>query len=174
MNQKQKLILNESVVALAYAYSLTGYQLASVAFGVLAVILVISFHSWRCVKKNLVNIFSLAFAEVIFIHIFQLQNALPTISFLALVNATFAFVAMESSSKVISALMKTVLPIMLFFLTVLMIIPMNVLVFFVEGATHGFFAMFLILCMMFFPLIFAYIARGIEEEKHYVKKEWLS
>ena len=159
MNQKEKILLNETIVVLAFAYSLSGYHLASMGFGFIAILLAISFHSWRYLQKFYMRILYLTLIQLVIIYVLHLHQSLPTLPFLILVNAVCSFLAMDCTEEVIDAVMKIMLPIMLTFVILTMIIPPSILTFFLSGATNGFLDIFAIVCMIFFPFALAYITK---------------
>ncbi|MBP3891159.1 MAG: hypothetical protein J6D29_03215 [Solobacterium sp.] len=164
MTQKQKIVFSEGLLALAYAYTLSGYQAASVAVGSLAMILMVSFHSIASLKRQYVKILALTIGEILLIQIFQLQKIAPCISFLAFANAVLSFVSMESSHKVVYETIKMVIPVMLTFMVIVFSLPGSILKYFIASASEGFLEMFILICLIFTPILIAYIENSLETE----------
>ena len=163
MTQKQKFMISEGLLVLAYAYAVSDYDLASAAFGAFAVLSAVIFHSVGSLRKGIILIPLLSLAQIAVIRFIQLDELMPTLCFLAFCNTVFAFLWMQSSYKAVDDVMRIITGVYLLFLVVLLVIPDGAVRFFAGGTAVSVTQVCVCLSLIFAPCIAGYTAKCLKD-----------
>lgn len=162
MTQNDKLYFNFGILILAYAYSIYGEHWLAIFLGLIASILSIQSHSLGCLKNNYRRIVVTTLFALIFLYMSHLHVYFPSLRFLALCNAIFVWLNQESSFKVLDPVMPKLLMIVASLFVIILILPIEIMDFFVSG-TNGTLQQILLILIMFVPSFVAYFYKCKKE-----------
>ncbi len=163
MTQKQKFMISESLLLLAYAYAASDYDLASAAFGVLALLSAVIFHSSGTLAKGIITVPLLSLAQIALIRFLALDGLMPALCFLAFCNTAFSFLWMKSSYKAVDDVMRTVTGTYLLFLVVLLVLPAGAVRFFAGGTAVTLVQACAYVSLIFVPCIGGYTVKCLKD-----------
>ena len=156
MNQKEKFMINQGLILLAFAYALSDYDLASCAFGIAAAGMAVYTHSVGTLKKGILIIPAAALLQVIMINVMKMEEMLPSLGFLTVCNTVCAYLWMQSSYKAIDDVVRMMTAGFLICLIIILGLPAGVIEFF-AGAVYATRLQELVFtAMIFMPCIISY------------------
>ncbi len=163
MTQKEKFMISEGLLLLAYAYAVSGYHTASAGFGVLALMSAVLFHSVGSLKGGMILIPVLSLAQIGLIRFLNLDAALPTLGFLSFCNTAYAWLWMKSSYKAVDDVIRMITGIYLMILVFLLVIPEGMADLFTPGAKGSLLKECLTVSLIFLPCIIGYTAKCLRD-----------
>ena len=163
MTQKQKFMISESLLLLAYAYAASDYDLASAEFGVLALLSAVIFHSAGTLVKGIISIPLLSLAQIAFIRFLGLDELMPSLCFLAFCNTAFSFLWMKSSYKAVDDVMRIITGTYLLFLVFLLVLPADAVCFFAGGTAVTILQACAGVSLIFVPCIAGYTVKCLKD-----------
>ncbi|MBQ1468765.1 MAG: hypothetical protein IIZ27_09845 [Solobacterium sp.] len=155
MTQQNKFILTTTLIMLGYAYAFSMYTTPAVVLGISAGFLSVQAHSLRCLKNRLFCIFLDSIVISLLCHRLSLSECLPVLPFLGLANVLCAEMFYFSSFKVLDKIVMTLGMIMTGFLAAALILPENVMYYFMNGL-QGTKEICIIILMIFLPYLKIY------------------
>ena len=173
MRHMDKLLFNFALLVLSYAYALYGEHLLAVFLGSLVIVISIYTHSLRCLGKEYTRILMTCLIELLVLYAVGLYKLCPSLGYLSFCNAVFVWVTKETSFKVLDMIMPKLLMLVLSLIVVALILPLNVIRFFV-GDLQSAFHQFVLIAIIFLPSFYAYFYKCKKETHQTSFRMWLS
>ncbi|MCH4223270.1 MAG: hypothetical protein LKF79_08965 [Solobacterium sp.] len=170
MTQKEKFYLSIGILLLAYAYAVTGYEMPSLCFGILAAVLSVSIHSLRRLKDHMMTITVSCMIQAIVIRVTGMDHLIPVLPALSLCNAVFSSCSLDSSRKTVLPAMRILGKVMIGFMTAALILPENWLLFLTPAYPSSRMMECLLVLVIFLPILAVYLMHALVPHPVHVQK----
>ncbi len=163
MNQKEKFMISEGLMMLAFAYAVSDYDLAACGFAVMALISAVIFHSIGSFRRGMIVIPACALAQILLIRSVKLDALIPEAGFLALCNTAFAWLWMKSSYKAVDDMIRYLSAAFILSLVLILGLPQHVINAFAGAESASLMQEVLFVCLIFLPCIAGYVFRCLKD-----------
>jgi len=163
MKQEQRLLMNEGLMVLGFAYAIDGYHVPALIAGVIGLMTAWKDHEEQG-RKYAYPILCVSFMELIIIRFTSLNSIAPAAGILTVLNTAVCFLWMDSPFAVMDRIMKVMMTVMLVMYIITMIIP---------SMDIGFIDAIVYISLIFLPMTFSYILRCMKDasRSHYMESD---
>ena len=173
MRHIDKIIFNFAILVLAYAYAIYGENAVSIFLGSIVIATTIYTYSLRSLWKEYPHIIATCFIELVMVYSVGLHTLYPSLGYLCFCNAIFVWLTKETSFKVLDVIMPKLFMLVLSLIVVCLILPLNVIRFFVSDLQNAF-HQFVLIAIIFLPSFYAYFYKCRKEMHTTQFRMWLS
>ena len=173
MRHIDKIIFNFAILVLAYAYAIYGENALSIFLGSIVSATSIYTYSMRSLWKEYPHIIATCFIELVILYSVGLHTLYPSLGYLCFCNAIFVWLTKETSFKVLDVIMPKLFLLVLSLIVVALILPLNVIRFFVSNLQNAF-HQFVLIAIIFLPSFYAYFYKCKKEMHSTQFRMWLS
>ncbi len=161
MKQEQRLLLNEGLMMLGFAYAIDGYHVPALLAGIGGFLIAMKGHVEEG-RKYAYPILVISFMELIIIRFTNLNSIAPMVGILTVLNTAVCFLWMDSPFSVMDRMMKIMMTIMLMMYIITMIIP---------SMDLGFMDAIVYISLIFLPMTISYVLRCMKDasRSHYME-----